>query len=939
MNDTTLRDTPYKGLIPYDEDDEQFFFGREPEREMIIANLMASRLTLLYGPSGVGKSSVLRAGVAADLRKDSGENLTAKGIPRFVIVIFNDWKDDPLTGLLNQIRQAVKQSFNGTPFKPVLANLSFADELAEWADRVGGKLLIVLDQFEDYFLYPQTESFAVEFPRAVNRPELRANFLISIREDWLAKLDRFKVDLPKLFDNYLRIDALKREAARTAIEQPVARYNEFRKTNEPEVVVLRGFSDSVLDQLEALANKNVLGESGSGQVKGDRKSNALNSRIQPPYLQLVMIHLWKNAVADARHQLDPQMLSDPDTAEKIIQSHLEEVMKKLDTDDREAAARVFHHLVTPSGRKIAQSLSDLADYANLAKSQIKPMLDRLSSKETGILSQLAPAPGQPNDTRYEIFHDVLAPAVLHWCKQYLTDKDLHAAQLRAEQEGENARRQARTAARLRRLSAALAVITLLAIIFALFGGYQYIRAQQKEQDLGRAQKKIDRTQAAADSAIALSITKEQEANNAIAQSQIAFSAAAETTTRSQEIQQLAEAEKDRANRMTVEAREAQKNADLYGRIGELYQQGFSLDRELKYDKATSKYLELSELCEQARNSTLQADALIHAGEAASKSPALLTEALKHYKDALSLTRQAPTRNSKEEAAILMSIGNLYSSDNHVQESLDSYIDAATVYQRMNDDDGLGKAIDAVESLANYTPVLDSDKELASRLRLLTIYRNNKDRQREFGTLIRIGQIYFNLNRQKDALDNYRLASELAPQDVQTLKIIGDIYYQLNKKQEALRYYEKAIPIFDLPPHYKGEIEYAIILASIGDLYRQLNKKEKALQVYSQLQEQSPYKCAALKKIADLYGEQNEKEMALNLYLLMVTTDAQDAYCFGQSSLPGQFSGPALGATWPLSRDAEIEVLTTIASLYKDLGNVRESKKYNDLAEERKKNPF
>ena len=48
--------------------DWRFFFGRERESELVAANLMASRLTVLYGPSGVGKSSLLRAGVARRLR-------------------------------------------------------------------------------------------------------------------------------------------------------------------------------------------------------------------------------------------------------------------------------------------------------------------------------------------------------------------------------------------------------------------------------------------------------------------------------------------------------------------------------------------------------------------------------------------------------------------------------------------------------------------------------------------------------------------------------------------------------------------------------------------------------------------------------------------------------------------------------------------------------
>jgi hypothetical protein len=99
--------TPYKGLIPYTEEDADFFFGRESELEIITANLMASRLTLLYGQSGVGKSSVLRAGVAHKIHLLSRQNLKEEGTPEFSVVVYNSWRDDPLTGLIMAIRDSV----------------------------------------------------------------------------------------------------------------------------------------------------------------------------------------------------------------------------------------------------------------------------------------------------------------------------------------------------------------------------------------------------------------------------------------------------------------------------------------------------------------------------------------------------------------------------------------------------------------------------------------------------------------------------------------------------------------------------------------------------------------------------------------------------------------------------------------------------------------
>ena len=80
MKPASQRRSPYPGLIPYEEEDMPFFFGRENETRLIVANLFAAPLTLLYGASGVGKSSVLCAGVIPSLRPRS--DLLTVGIDR-----------------------------------------------------------------------------------------------------------------------------------------------------------------------------------------------------------------------------------------------------------------------------------------------------------------------------------------------------------------------------------------------------------------------------------------------------------------------------------------------------------------------------------------------------------------------------------------------------------------------------------------------------------------------------------------------------------------------------------------------------------------------------------------------------------------------------------------------------------------------------------------
>ena len=66
--------SPYRGLAAFEDSelDALYFFGRERDTEIVVANLIASRFTVLYGPSGVGKSSLLLAAVARDAARAAG---------------------------------------------------------------------------------------------------------------------------------------------------------------------------------------------------------------------------------------------------------------------------------------------------------------------------------------------------------------------------------------------------------------------------------------------------------------------------------------------------------------------------------------------------------------------------------------------------------------------------------------------------------------------------------------------------------------------------------------------------------------------------------------------------------------------------------------------------------------------------------------------------
>ncbi len=513
-----IPDCPYKGLMPYSEEDAPFFFGREAEKEIIIANLNASRLTLLYGPSGVGKSSVLRAGVSHDLREIAQQNLRRHRTPEFAIVVFNSWRDDPITGLVNRVKDSVALALNVKELEPLQSSGSLVEILEAWTRRLGGDLLIVLDQFEEYFLYHPQErgegTFDFEFPRAVNRRDLRVSFLISIRDDSLAKLDRFKGRIPNLFDNYLRIEHLGLEAGKTAIEKPVERYNNLRVQEEQKISVEPELVEAVLEQVRT--GQVSLSDAGKGVVTTDTSLSAHKVQIETPYLQLVLTRLWEEEKQSRSHVLRRTTLRDLGGAESIVRTHVDSVMDALSQMDQEAAARVFYHLVTPGGTKIAHTLTDLADFVGLQENQLKSLLDTLSSTATRILRPVAPPPDKPDTLRYEVFHDVLALAILDWQARYVQARERVEAEERAtieasEQERETSRQrelahaqalakeqrlraeeQAKIARRFRRLTAALAIVFLMTILLAVTALSQRLAAKQQakvtEQCLEEAEK-------------------------------------------------------------------------------------------------------------------------------------------------------------------------------------------------------------------------------------------------------------------------------------------------------------------------------------------------------------------------------------------------------------------------------------------------------------------
>jgi WD40 repeat protein len=385
--------SPYRGLAAFDDSelDALYFFGRERDSEIVVANLIASRLTVLYGPSGVGKSSLLRASVARSLR----------GLPEEpLVVVFSSWSEPPEPALAQAIAEGA-----GIAPGPLW-------EVAERA-QVERDLYVVLDQAEEYFTYHTgDDGFDTALAALVDGP-LRVNVLLSLREDTLASLDRLKAAIPSLFGNVLRLERLDRASGRAAIVRPLERWSDLE--GEP-VTIEEGLVDAVLDGVGE--GQIDLGPAGQGAPGG----NGRGPGVEAPYLQLVMQRLWDVERSRGSATLRAETLAGLGGAGQIVADHLERAIEALTPAQRDIASRLFEHLVTPSGTKIAHETSDLAEFARVPSGEVDAVTATLANHR--ILRT-------DESGRWEIFHDVLAGAVLGWKSRHDAEQAVERARAEA----------------------------------------------------------------------------------------------------------------------------------------------------------------------------------------------------------------------------------------------------------------------------------------------------------------------------------------------------------------------------------------------------------------------------------------------------------------------------------------------------------------------------
>ena len=215
---------PYQGLEVFDEEQAEFFFGRERDVQRLVERLKATRFLAVLGASGSGKSSLVRAGLIPALR--GGSLPHSEG---WTICVFKPGSR-PLTALTAQLLHVClgKDSMQNTLDQ--MGNdertLHLAVALA-MVNKPATRIVWVVDQFEEIFTLCSIEkeraSFLGNLLYASSIPDGQSTVLLTMRADFLPKCAAWPDLAARVAAQQFLVSPMDADMLRQAIEEPARR--------------------------------------------------------------------------------------------------------------------------------------------------------------------------------------------------------------------------------------------------------------------------------------------------------------------------------------------------------------------------------------------------------------------------------------------------------------------------------------------------------------------------------------------------------------------------------------------------------------------------------------------------------------------------------------------------------------------------------------------
>lgn len=371
---------PYKFLDYYEEGDQELFFGRSRETEVLVARVARERAFVLYGRSGVGKTSLLRAGILPILRK--------RGFLPVVVRVGSDPSLD--------VAAAVVEAAH--------LDASLARDLpgAIRAAAAQKPLVVVLDQFEEMFIRlardaKERATFIDTLGEVLADSTVNMRVVFSLREDYVAELDAFRPVMPDLFGGAERLLPLTAFGAREAIVKPLLKL---------KIPFSPRFVEALLADL-----------AGEG--------------FDPPSLQIACFEVYERARSGPSPRLDESTYEELGRLRGIFESYFVGVGASIAPEKKLLVAIVVDALVTRERTKRATTVRQLLGNDDAGATADVPRFRATEKELDEVLALLASHRLVRRDPRgsdiwYELSHEHVIPGALGWL-----DRDRHFPGFRA----------------------------------------------------------------------------------------------------------------------------------------------------------------------------------------------------------------------------------------------------------------------------------------------------------------------------------------------------------------------------------------------------------------------------------------------------------------------------------------------------------------------------
>ncbi len=462
---------PWLGLASFTEDTRQYFYGREEEVAELSRRVQRKPLTILFGQSGLGKTSILNAGIVPRLRPEGF-------CPVYVRVDYGAEAITPTEQIKQAIFRATEAQGNWTQTGVAVEGESLweflhhrDDALVDGAGRPIIPLLI-FDQFEEIFTLAQADdggrrraaTFLEDLADLVeNRPPkalearidaddriaegfdfARADYriLIALREDYLAHLEGVKGIMPSITQNRMRLARMNGQQALAAVMKPGGR------------LVTQEVAESIVRFV-----------AGGSELP--------NAEVEPSLLSLICRELNNTRIAQGKNEISVDLLAG--SKETILAEFYERAL----ADQPPAVRKVIEDdLLTDSGYR--ENLAEERVLKAFTAAEAKP--DAATTLATLVNRRLLRIEERLDIRRVELTHDVLTGVVKASREERIEREAREDAERKLAEQREREAATRKALVRARQIAAGCIILSVVAIGSAIYGVHSARRAQQAESE-------------------------------------------------------------------------------------------------------------------------------------------------------------------------------------------------------------------------------------------------------------------------------------------------------------------------------------------------------------------------------------------------------------------------------------------------------------------------